>query len=431
SSSSYSAGDAISLDSGATVVLDHVLIVGSGAAGDCDIATSSVTDVGGSVETGTTCLGASPTGPDSTSGVPRVEVSLGTFADHGGPTWTYSLSDGSIAIDISDGPCTVATDQRGRTRPAGPGCDAGAYEAPFVVTPAYNGPWWINSSGAVANLSVAATISPPAAGCTLVFEFSGGIWTTSGATSETTSFTTSGTSRSDGTATAPLSNVRLGIYDVTVTVSGACSATEAATGTLAVLPGTVPKGAVGGGSYRLSDTGGWAKNSFGSIVSLSSSYNKRTGVTTTTTRGQIVWSSDADNSQGSSGWRLKDAFIRSTTDGSSIWQPFVCPNTVGSASPNSNPKCGRFTRTALLEERTVAGGWVPSGYGTSGLVTYTVTVYDGGSLTTCQRKQCRTTELADWFGLTIVGVPAPTSAADPVPQVGVPARLRIGSARVF
>ena len=52
------------------------------------------------------------------------------LADNGGPTMTHALATGSPALDLvpgSDPGCTD-TDQRGVSRPQGPGCDAGAFE---------------------------------------------------------------------------------------------------------------------------------------------------------------------------------------------------------------------------------------------------------------------------------------------------------------
>jgi hypothetical protein len=56
---------------------------------------------------------------------------LGPLADNGGPTQTMALPAGSAAIDAvpATGAGCPATDQRGVTRPQGPACDIGAYEA--------------------------------------------------------------------------------------------------------------------------------------------------------------------------------------------------------------------------------------------------------------------------------------------------------------
>lgn len=124
SSAVASGGEALFSNNG-TLTVDHVLIVGSGGSSECD-ADSPPTDLGGSVQTGTGCVSA----PDSQDSVSRTDIHLGTFANHGGPTSTYSLSDGSVAIDVDGSEtCSVDSDQRGIARPQGDGCDAGAYEA--------------------------------------------------------------------------------------------------------------------------------------------------------------------------------------------------------------------------------------------------------------------------------------------------------------
>jgi beta-glucanase (GH16 family) len=53
---------------------------------------------------------------------------LGQLADNGGPTLTHALLAGSPAIDVGDPASTLATDQRGVTRPQGAAPDAGAFE---------------------------------------------------------------------------------------------------------------------------------------------------------------------------------------------------------------------------------------------------------------------------------------------------------------
>jgi hypothetical protein len=59
---------------------------------------------------------------------------LGPLADNGGLTQTHALLPGSLAIDyIPKGDCVVLTDQTGKDRPQGLGCDIGAYELPQWV----------------------------------------------------------------------------------------------------------------------------------------------------------------------------------------------------------------------------------------------------------------------------------------------------------
>jgi hypothetical protein len=63
------------------------------------------------------------------------DLKFGPLQDNGGPTQTHALGDGSVAIDvIPEADCVDAegeplmTDQRGEPRPAGDGCDVGAFE---------------------------------------------------------------------------------------------------------------------------------------------------------------------------------------------------------------------------------------------------------------------------------------------------------------
>lgn len=64
---------------------------------------------------------------------------LGPLADNGGPTQTMALLPGSPAVDAADDKLCAAApvsglDQRGVTRPQGPHCDIGAFEAELMVT---------------------------------------------------------------------------------------------------------------------------------------------------------------------------------------------------------------------------------------------------------------------------------------------------------
>jgi hypothetical protein len=156
--------------------------------------------------------------------------------------------------------------------------------------------------------------------------------------------------------------------------------------------------------------GGWYKNTdfspprinFGFTVQKQ--YNKKTDVTTY--RGQLLWIN-------SHTWRLKGTIFSVSPD-PAAYGTFTCPTTVGSAGPpSSNPKCGSFTGTGVLQifDETAnggLGGWVDSTYGTVG---FTVTVYDGGTISVCKgKKNCTKQDLADWFGIQI----------DPVPNTVVP-----------
>lgn len=75
-----------------------------------------------------------------------IDPMLGPLADHGGPTFTHALLDGSPAIDAGNPAnctdntgATITTDQRGNMRPSDGGtgmviCDIGAYEKSVLPT---------------------------------------------------------------------------------------------------------------------------------------------------------------------------------------------------------------------------------------------------------------------------------------------------------
>ena len=63
------------------------------------------------------------------------QINLGPLRDNGGPTLSRALRLPSAAIDAGDNASCPPTDQRGVRRPAGSGCDIGAYELQY--TPAF------------------------------------------------------------------------------------------------------------------------------------------------------------------------------------------------------------------------------------------------------------------------------------------------------
>jgi hypothetical protein len=69
---------------------------------------------------GTTDLAGTPASP--------IDPKLTPLGDHGGPTPTHALLAGSPAIDLAPAAGCLPADQRGRMRPAGGACDAGAVE---------------------------------------------------------------------------------------------------------------------------------------------------------------------------------------------------------------------------------------------------------------------------------------------------------------
>jgi hypothetical protein len=73
--------------------------------------------------------------PTDRVNVSEDDLRLGPLQDNSGPTETHALGEGSVAIDVTPAEDCVdeegeplTTDQRGKPRPAGDGCDAGAFE---------------------------------------------------------------------------------------------------------------------------------------------------------------------------------------------------------------------------------------------------------------------------------------------------------------
>jgi hypothetical protein len=201
--------------------------------------------------------------------------------------------------------------------------------------------------------------------------------------------------------TSPPETIPSGIYEVDVAfdpTNAFCNPSS----DFAVLSVVSPGDAANGG--------GWYKNAdftpprinFGFTVQKQ--YNRKTDVTTY--RGQLLW-------MNTGAWRLKGTIFSVSPD-PAAYGTFPCPTTVGSAGPpSSNPKCGSFMGSGVLQifDDTAnggLGGWVDSTYGT---VTFTATVYDGGTISVCKgKKNCTKQDLADWFGIQI----------DPVPNTVVP-----------
>jgi hypothetical protein len=111
-----------------TLHLSNTIIANSPAGGDCLNTGSIGTNLASLIEDGS-CTAA-------LSGDPL----LGPLQDNGGPTWTHALLEFSPALDTGDTavcalPPVNGLDQRGVTRPQGPGCDIGAFEREVDIEP--------------------------------------------------------------------------------------------------------------------------------------------------------------------------------------------------------------------------------------------------------------------------------------------------------
>jgi cysteine-rich repeat protein/predicted outer membrane repeat protein len=115
-------GGGISVGGGGTLTVKNTIIADN-SGGNC---TGTLTSGGNNIDSGTSCALAGAGDLSSTDPL------LGPLQDNGGPTETHALQSGSPAIDT--GSCTdtdgfdVSQDQRGSERPAGNGCDIGAFE---------------------------------------------------------------------------------------------------------------------------------------------------------------------------------------------------------------------------------------------------------------------------------------------------------------
>jgi hypothetical protein len=86
-------------------------------------------DDGANVESGTDC------GLAAGSDRQNADAALAALSDHGGETDVRPLGDTSAAIDLVPAGGCPATDQADRSRPKGPACDAGAFEADALPPP--------------------------------------------------------------------------------------------------------------------------------------------------------------------------------------------------------------------------------------------------------------------------------------------------------
>jgi len=120
---------------GAAVCLTHpdATVLRNLVEGDCANDGSALGSSGYNIESpGDTCGFGQAT---DQVGVSADDLKLGPLQNNGGPTETHALLPGSIAIDQTPAEDCVdadgqplTTDQRGEPRPAGDGCDVGAFE---------------------------------------------------------------------------------------------------------------------------------------------------------------------------------------------------------------------------------------------------------------------------------------------------------------
>jgi predicted outer membrane repeat protein len=147
-------------------------IIAENGGGDCDSSLSAGFDQGHNLDSDNSCLG----GLGGPGDKPGMNPLLGGPADNGGlvagaPASAVTIQTdaeltGSPAINAASNAGCPATDARGVSRPQGPTCDMGAYEAtpPIVATGAASG---VSSSSATLN----GTVNPDNLATTYHFEY--------------------------------------------------------------------------------------------------------------------------------------------------------------------------------------------------------------------------------------------------------------------
>lgn len=276
----------------------------------------------------------------------------------------------------------------------------------------YVGPSVVYTDSPTTTVSLTANYAPAAYGCLVTFSLTDSNSTSWGPYTAST--------YANGNASTALITLPQGVYEVTVTVGGDCSGAPDASGTLSILPGTLGKGTIGGGWYKSSIVSP-PKVGFGYNVQQTSQVtDAKTKAVTTTWKGQMVWVSK-------SGWRIKSAwsnqlikYTSGTTSGIAGWVIGTCPT--GIFPSGATPKCGTFRGTGVLEywDSTLNngfGGWKKSTWNT---VNFAVTVYDGGSVSTCKTigktKTCTTSDLTDYFGIQITKLDGTAISGPPASQ---------------
>jgi Ca2+-binding RTX toxin-like protein len=116
-------GNVFAVENGLAPAVSSTIIARNLGGHDC---TGPITSQGHNLDGDGTCHLAAD------GDIANTDPKLGPLAENGGPTLTQALLPGSPALDTGDNDACPAADQRGVSRPQGPGCDIGAYEVQGV-----------------------------------------------------------------------------------------------------------------------------------------------------------------------------------------------------------------------------------------------------------------------------------------------------------
>ena len=142
---------------GGEVIMVNTIVSNGDGSRNCEHI-GGITSNGYNLETGDTCGLAAFA--DQTSTDPL----LGPLQDNSGPSFTHALLDGSPALSAADAAVCPTVDQRGKPRPAGDGCDIGAYESGATAPTPSPSPEPTDTPTPTATPALTPTATPPPPG---------------------------------------------------------------------------------------------------------------------------------------------------------------------------------------------------------------------------------------------------------------------------
>ena len=225
------------------------------------------------------------------------------------------------------------------------------------------------------------------------------------------------------TSDSPQINVDLpiGVYDVTVSASGNCIADPDTAGVVAVWPSELGSGSAGGG--WINQGGSTPKQTFGYVIQVKTM--KTASGTQLTYWGNLFWKINAQYRIKASLSKTITQYTNGTLSGVKPYGTFACPAGTWNTQA-ANALCGAWLGDGVLQKWDAATSrWVDLSP-----INYTLTIYDGGSVTSCKNKICQTTNFTDFFGLQFRAATGYPALPGDVPQ-SVPVALKQGEIKIW